>query len=185
MIFFKNFDSSLFLKKLPPCNNSMVALKELNRLKNTKTDLSFVKYHDDIHKPFNDLFKQNKLDYPREFVQTIIDESSDVIMKIKKYFNRPRPHMLAPHYGIKLDYVDLQSAKSPSFPSGHAAQGRVLARIFSSKYPTLAARFMKAGDNIGLSRKIAKVHYDSDIEAGRRLGDALFNHIKNNKHGEE
>ena len=39
--------------------------------------------------------------------------------------------------------------------------------------------FMKAADNISKSRLIGRVHYPSDSQNGVELGDALYQHYKN------
>ena len=39
---------------------------------------------------------------------------------------------------------------------------------------------MKLGDDIAISRLIAKVHFVSDSDFGVDIGDALFNFMENN-----
>ena len=178
MSFFENFNNNLFLKKTPPADSSMLTLKELGELRDMYEDLNFVKYYDNINGSFKKFFKLNDLYYPEDFVQEVLYDSSRVITEIKNYFDRARPYVLASKYGIDLDPVYLKSALTPAYPSGHAAQGILLAKIFGIMYPHLAYDFMEIGNNIGLSRKIGKVHYDSDIKVGKQLGEALFDYIK-------
>ena len=38
---------------------------------------------------------------------------------------------------------------------------------------------MKEADNISLSRNIGRLHYGSDSQNGKNLGQALYKHYKN------
>jgi acid phosphatase (class A) len=60
------------------------------------------------------------------------------------------------------------------WPSGHAAQGRLTALTLSTVEPGRRAALMQWGDALGANRLVCRVHWASDIAAGRRLGDALF-----------
>jgi acid phosphatase (class A) len=101
---------------------------------------------------------------------------------LKYHFNRPRPNLVAKLYGLDLDKnkLHLDTADSPSFPSGHATQGTLIANYFANKYPNHAIRFKKLGRDIGKSRVNAKVHYPSDIVIGERLGNDMFQYLKEN-----
>ncbi len=63
---------------------------------------------------------------------------------------------------------------SYAYPSGHAAQGRLVARIMAVALPDRAAALSAWGDHLGDNRVICRVHWPSDVAAGRRLGDAVF-----------
>ena len=52
-------------------------------------------------------------------------------------------------------------------------------KVFSDIYPKYKRDFMQAADNISKSRLIGKVHYPSDSQNGVELGDALYQHYKN------
>jgi hypothetical protein len=69
--------------------------------------------------------------------------------------------------------------KTPSYPSGHSTQGVLIANVLADKYPSAANEFKKAGQNISDSRNIAKAHYISDSKMGIKLGNEMYNHIKN------
>ena len=99
-------------------------------------------------------------------------------MKLKNYFNRPSPKDLAEQFNIKLDNYELNSMKTPSYPSGHSAQGILVARVLSDKYPIAAEEFLKAGKDISFSRNVAKAHYKSDSALGEMLGNAMYKHVK-------
>ena len=78
--------------------------------------------------------------------------------------------------GLKFHEQPLATAKTPAYPSGHSAQGRLVARYLSSIYPEHERELMVIGDQVSKSRMIAKVHFASDSEFGLELGDALWKH---------
>ena len=99
--------------------------------------------------------------------------------KLKKHFNRPRPKVLAKKMNIKLDDYEMESMKTPSYPSGHSVQGMLIAKVLSDKYPKAKSAFSKTGKNISYSRRVAHAHYKSDSKMGEKLGNSMYNHIKN------
>jgi len=86
----------------------------------------------------------------------------------KSFFNRQRPMFV--HKRIK---VVIEGQEEPSYPSGHATRGMLLALVLSELAPDKRADLMRKGWEIGWDRVIAGVHYPSDIVAGRVLGQAL------------
>ena len=101
-------------------------------------------------------------------------------MKIKKHHNRPRPKVLAKKMNIKLDDKELDSMKTPSYPSGHSAQGVLVAEVLSQMHPKHAKAFKKMSEDISYSRNVARAHYKSDSTLGKQLGKDMYKHIKNN-----
>ena len=74
--------------------------------------------------------------------------------------------------------VKLESAQTPSFPSGHAAQAYLLKEVLSDMYPEMTPEFDKAAQNISKSRILANVHYESDRKVGEQLGMDMYNYYK-------
>lgn len=66
------------------------------------------------------------------------------------------------------------------WPSGHAAQGRLTALTLSAAAPASRASLMRWGDELGDNRLVCRVHWASDVAAGRRLADALFPKLEAN-----
>ncbi|MDR3510538.1 MAG: phosphatase PAP2 family protein [Caulobacteraceae bacterium] len=90
----------------------------------------------------------------------------------KAAYHRPRPFLadggpicVAPEDWLK---------KSASYPSGHAtyswAAGLVMAEIAPSRAGEIMARARSYGD----SRVVCGVHYETDVQAGRAVGAAVF-----------
>ena len=47
------------------------------------------------------------------------------------------------------------------------------------KYPKAKSAFVKTGENISYSRRVARAHYKSDSKMGDKLGNSMYKHIKN------
>ena len=178
MSLFKNFNLARFKKIKPPGDKSIATYSELKQLENIKGNRDFVEQKDEVYDVFKEVTDKYDIEYPGDLVNDLIEQSSVVIMKLKNYFNRPRPKDLAEQFNIKLDNYELNSMKTPSYPSGHSAQGILVARVLSDKYPIAAEEFLKAGKDISFSRNVAKAHYRSDSAFGEMLGNAMYKHVK-------
>lgn len=178
--YFKGVEVKDFEDLKYPKDDSAETRKEILKIKSIDIDMSFVKKCDDIKKMFKDYFRENDLDFPEILVSDIINGSAHLLMGVKKNYLRPRPNKLAKELGIEFDFVDLSTAKTPSFPSGHATQSHLLANILSDMFPKHKKSFEKMADDISMSRMMAKVHYPSDIEAGNKMADVLYKRYKKN-----
>ena len=183
MEYFNDFDIETFKSKRPPADNSMETFKEINDINRIPIDKKFVEYNDDQEKVFKDVFKKNNLPFPNDLFVKLNNESSDVIRKLKNYHGRTRPQGLAGDMGMDLKVVNMDTAKTKSYPSGHSAQSRLFANAFSQMYPKYKNDFMKAADDISNSRLVGRVHYPSDSKMGVELGDAMYNHLKKKTNG--
>ena len=98
-------------------------------------DREFVEEHDKVSKVFGKLHEELGLEFNKDEAKKYNRESAKYIMELKYKYQRPRPHQIADFYGINLNGVDLDSMKTPSYPSGHATQGYLLGMIYSERYP--------------------------------------------------
>ena len=94
---------------------------------------------------------------------------------VKDYDNRPRPKKL----DKKLVNYEMDSMKTPSYPSGHSVQGTLIANTLADKYPKSKTAFLKTGQNISYSRNVARAHYKSDSKFGDKIGVQMYKHLKN------
>jgi hypothetical protein len=156
----------------------MQEIKELNKI---PINVKFVKDKDDIKASFKKLIDDKKLEVPKNMIDNLIEKSAPIIMKIKKHHNRPRPKVLAKKMNIKFDDKELDSMKTPSYPSGHSAQGIMIAEILSDMHPKHAKAFKKIGRDISYSRNVAHAHYKSDSKFGEQLGRDMYKHLKSKK----
>ena len=170
-------DISISLQPFPE-NSSKKTLEEVKYLSNIEEDREFVEEHDKVSKVFGKLHEELGLEFNKDEAKKYNRESAKHIMELKYKYQRPRPHQIADFYGINLNGVDLDSMKTPSYPSGHATQGYLLGMIYSERYPQHRKEFMKLGEDVAESRIIGKAHFPSDKKAGIELAEKLFKNRK-------
>ena len=179
---FKNFDLSKLKRQKPPRDSSLETFREIKELSKIKDNPKFVEDNDDMMKVFGNFAIKNNYKFPEKIVKDMaLDAYDNVIKKLKFHFNRPRPKELAKEYGIKLNDIELKSMKTPAYPSGHSAQGRLVANYLNDLNNT--NRFTVLGENISDSRNIAKAHYKSDSKKGKELGLEMASFIKQQQNG--
>ena len=110
-------DISISLQPFPE-NTSKKTLEEVRYLAEIEEDGEFVKEHDKVAKVFGKLHKDLELEYNQDEAKKYLRESAKYIMELKYKHQRPRPYQIAKFYNIDLNGVDLDSMKTPSYPSG-------------------------------------------------------------------
>jgi hypothetical protein len=161
----------------PPKDGSLRSLSEIKDLQKIPIDKDFINKRDDIYGSFKELADNKNINIDKKEVDKLADGSASIILKLKKYYNRPRPKDQAKQYGIDLKNVELASMKTPSYPSGHSAQGILIGNYLADKYND--NDFKKVGNEISDARNVARAHYKSDSDMGKKLGEAMYNYIKN------
>jgi acid phosphatase (class A) len=107
----------------------------------------------------------------RLLTRIFVDVSASYV-PAKDLYKRPRPVV-----GNDLPVCvprDEHLAKSFSYPSGHSSISWAWTLAMAEMEPDRAAAILKRGAAIGDSRVVCGVHYVSDVEAGRRVGAAVF-----------
>tara|TARA_Y100000004_G_C8837964_1_gene379202 strand:+ start:98 stop:640 length:543 start_codon:yes stop_codon:yes gene_type:complete len=177
---FKDFDISKFKKMKPPGNNTFDTMQEIKELNKIPINKKFVKDNDNIEEVFKKLAEKKDIkNYDKNIVKKLINSSAPIILKLKKHFDRPRPKVLAKKLNIKMKDIEMNSMKTPSYPSGHSTQGVLISLVLGDKYPKAKSAFSQAAKNISYSRNVAHAHYKSDSKMGEKLGKEMYNHIKN------
>jgi len=174
----KDFNYSKYKVKNPPKNTSMIVYNELQYLKDLPEDDTYVEEHDDIEKVFEQICKENNVEYPKDLVENLIKSAAGIILDLKYHYNRPRPFQLASHYNMKLGEHVMESMKTPSYPSGHLAQGILVGKVLQTKLPINTDAFIEAGKRISYSRNVGRAHYPSDSKLGEIIGSSMYEHIK-------
>ena len=170
-------DISISLQPFPE-NTSKKTLEEIKYLSEIEEDVDYVRENDKVKESFGKLHEELGLEYNEDEAGKYLKESSKYIMELKYKFQRPRPYQIAEFYGINLNGVDLDSMKTPSYPSGHATQGYLLGMIYSERYPQYNEEFIRLAEDIAESRIIGKAHFPSDKKAGIELAEKLFENRK-------
>ena len=64
--------------------------------------------------------------------------------------------------------------KDGSYPSGHAAIGWMVALVLTDLAPDKTDPLLQRGYDFGQSRVLCRVHWQSDVDAGRLMASATF-----------
>ena len=174
---FKDFNFSKYFSKNPPKNSSIQTYQELLYLKDLPEDKDFVEKHDDVPAVFKEVCEEHNLTFPEDLVKELA--KSCVLHELKYHYNRPRPIQLAEHYNINLRSTELDSMKTPSYPSGHSAQGILIGKVLQTKLRINTNAFIEAGKRISYSRNLGRAHYPSDSRLGEEIGTEMYRYIIN------
>ena len=68
-----------------------------------------------------------------------------------------------------------------AYPSGHATQAIVAARMLTEWTGKQGDQLVKLATRVGRNREIAGLHFPSDTEAGFNLGSQLVDYFKKGK----
>jgi hypothetical protein len=172
---FKDFNINDFKKFPNPTDDSSKTKEEINFLKKINLNKRFVQEKDDVPGNFITLLEKNNID-KKKLINKVTKDAVNVILELKKYYKRPRPFRLEP----KLRDTFLESMDGFAYPSGHSTQSYLLYFILSDLYPHLKKDLLKTAEDIVFSRQMAKAHYPSDIEFGKKLAKSMFNYLKDN-----
>jgi hypothetical protein len=176
---FKDFNTTKFKHISFPSSNSLKTFSEIKKLQDGPLNPDYANSYDNISTVFKNLFQNRTRKYPKKLVEDLINNSEPVILSIKNYHDRKRPNVVAEQMGMNFRYHKMDSAQTPSFPSGHSAQAKLIALMLSDLYPEMHNQFITAANHISKSRIAARVHYESDKKVGEELGESLYNHLKN------
>ena len=177
------FDISSYKQSTPPKDNSLTTLSEIREINSMRKDPKFVKDKDNITHSFKKIAEKNGLPFPKKIVSAMIEESAPMIMKLKKHFNRPRPKHLAGSFDLKVEDVEMDSMKTPSYPSGHSVQGVLIGKALGKLFPQHRAEFEKEGKDISMSRRVGRAHFKSDSDFGEKIGSDMFDYVKDKING--
>lgn len=110
-----------------------------------------------------------------EMVRMALNDGENLTLKIKAEFERTRPHVVLPEIEPVVE-VPWHS----SYPSGHATQAVLAARILSCANPLAKHALNELAIQVGKNREVAGVHYPSDTKAGFLLGMQIFEELVKN-----
>ena len=147
---------------LYPKNDEEI-LEVIERVKNrTLEDINFHKITDISIKP---VFKNICPEVSDEEMNEIIFSKSRDIYFLKNIINRARPNQIYK----KLNILKSETAHTPAFPAGHAAQAYILASYLEKKFPERKQILEDLADKCSDCRVDAGLHYPSDGEFSKLL----------------
>lgn len=108
------------------------------------------------------------------FLFRVRADVSKAVSRYKESYSRPRPFLRDPKH-IKPCYPE---GHGTAYPSGHAAIAEAYALALTDLDPANRDTYVKEAKQAALYRVIGGVHHPSDIEAGARLGAAIYAKMK-------
>ena len=173
---------------LPPKNSSRQSVSELNEIIDRREMLSdfdkrvYINTNESTTYYIKEFLDGQDLEYDVKDIEKITDAAKHIGRYYKNKFNRPRPHQLAEALGMdKFTYEKYETTGSPSYPSNHALQARMVAHYYGEKYPAQKKHLLKAADMSAEGRINAGVHYPSDKIVAYEIADKLVEFFKTDK----
>ena len=163
-----------------PRNSSQVTKNEIHNLvslgqNRDQWEKDIIMHDKKVIQAFREYLDKHGLEVDLDRIEKLRKQASPILLSLKRFYNRPRPNVLAKKLGLALTFFPLTTAETPSYPSGHSAQGRLVAKLIADEVPFEHRRnILDIGTRIGYSRQIAGAHYQSDTDFGHRLGDELY-----------
>jgi hypothetical protein len=166
-----------------PKNSSKATREELNQLVDYIEDLKkdeqalkrYSAYDMSLTRVFAQvIMEQNLGEKGADIVDKLLDETLPLLIKLKFYFQRPRPYQLAEHYKLKLFPFDSKSADSPSYPSGHALQSKLICHVLGNHFPEKFDYFERLAKDIEYSRLYMGIHYQSDVDYSLYIAEVII-----------
>jgi hypothetical protein len=186
----ENYLDYLFeeLSKYTFPKNSSDATKEelneiveyLNTLSDEENKKEYLPRYNSFDLGLKNYFKKGLIKSGKEegevnyLVDNIIEDIKPLLFKLKFFHQRPRPYQLAEYYKLKLFPFPSHSASTPSFPSGHAFEGRILTEVIGNLYPSTYSFMQDLFEDICYSRVYLGLHYQSDIDVGIFCADKVL-----------
>ena len=158
---------SLFeeLTKFPfPENESDTTKQELNELvdyledmdivDNEKIRKRYIFYDRNLFQAIINTFRTDKVDI-KQLIDDIDNDITGLIVKLKYFYQRPRPYQLANYYKLKLFPINTKSGHSPSFKWS-------LYRVHTNNFKNLPSAFRNKKNWKMFGRCYMGVHYQTD-----------------------
>ena len=156
-----------------PPKDDMAEAKVVKKLISNRTAAQEKSIADHDRVPFYAIKKycdDNEMVFHKDEFKDLIQQATDTINYFKDKYDRKRPIEV----DKTLNTLPSKTNKTPSYPSGHAAQSRIVAKYVGGKFPEHEVSLIEAGNECGYGRVLAGFHYPSDYEVGNLLGDKMY-----------
>ena len=170
----------------PPRNSSPEAKSELSTIKElgsnrTQKDINSIREHDMVATyAIRDYLEENDLLYNTEDITKIVETVAGISRFYKNKFQRIRPWQLAEELEMEINHMDFpsESMQTPSYPSGHSLQSRLVAEYYIKKYPEHRKGLIAAAEECGQGRVKAGWHFPSDHDVGVLIATEIAPMVK-------
>ena len=187
---FKDFDFDSWQSYPFPSNSSKIVIHEIQYLIGlqefrSQWEKDMMMHDTKVIEAFKNYLEKHELEVNLEPIKELQNQSDPIILSLKRFYNRPRPKELAKKLGLDFSFFSLKTAETPSYPSGHATQGRLVAKLIADEVPFKhRADIIRIGEDMGEGRMIAGAHYPTDTNFGHLLADELYRLAKEPKKSE-
>lgn len=120
-------------------------------------------------------FQEKGIDV-EELCTEILKDVNPLLLKLKYHFQRPRPSQVAQYYKLKLFPYQSFSADTPSYPSGHTLQAYVILNVIANKYPSEYQFCKEMINDVGYSRIYLGLHFATDNDFAKFVGQEILKH---------
>jgi acid phosphatase (class A) len=120
-------------------------------------------------------FNATNLPQTAAFFAQVREDFIAINRSSKVLFNRRRPPFVDARIKPCVEFSD-----TGAYPSGHAMQSAIWAELLSRIFPEQSAALQRRASETRWSRLLGGVHYPSDVEAGRVVGDAIAREMLQN-----
>ncbi|CAH1659373.1 Acid phosphatase [Hyphomicrobiales bacterium] len=118
-------------------------------------------------------FRKRRLPHTAAFFKQITRDEEAILATVKDRWQRARPFAANPAVTTCV-----KRPESGSYPSSHAALGYLYGLILADLVPDDREALMARAEAYAGSRALCGVHYPSDINAGKRAAEAIFDALK-------
>jgi len=169
-----------------PKNDSAATKEELNEIVRSLKDLDetsptllrrYLNYDKALWAYINKMLEVEGIQ-ENDLIQQILVDINPLILKLKYYFQRPRPYQLGNYYKLSLFPMKSTSALTPSYPSGHTIQSIVVLTIIGNKHPNIYQYCSRLWEDVAQSRVTIGVHYPSDNDFSYHVAQEILKHPK-------
>jgi hypothetical protein len=101
-----------------------------------------------------------------------------VCFAVQYEHRRPRPRVVAPHYGVVLPDTYKAYDNTPSYPSARSVQMAFVELYLGDRRPELESSLHELTQQTDHALMCTGCHYRSDIEASHELARQLFTTLK-------
>jgi acid phosphatase (class A) len=106
----------------------------------------------------------------------VMATAAPIVAAAEKDWNRPRPFLLNSRI-----IPAITRPQDPSYPSGHSTRATLDALVLADIVPGDTGAIAARGQQIGDDRVIAGVHFPSDVIAGRKLAQTIYDQMASTK----
>lgn len=165
-----------FKELFPPENNSSQVKEELRlvtdkmkSLGNPQIRNEYLSIDQDLRTYLGMYGSQMGVTNLAEWFDELNKVSGSFVLKLKYFFQRPRPYQLASLYDIELYPLQSCSSLTPAFPSGHTFQA-----FMCEKY--LESRGVKnnLSETVARSRVALGLHFPSDNQGSFEIAEKMI-----------